>query len=280
MVEAPCYPPIRDAAFEVTQNEPICVQRRRDGRFDLTKLQKTLEEVPKRAKCNRVELFILSNPHNPTGTLLRAEELKGIAATFEAAGSSAKIVVDEAFLGLVPLSVRPPAAVTIDPERFISVGGLTKSYGLGWLRCGWILAEQDLASSLEKSRILTKNFGSDYLAALGVRAFGKLDEIESWAASELSKNVKAWQELIGPRLGREIRVWGQSPGYGGLSFMCVPDRKGRPPSDALKKRGIYVAPGGWLGPRWADYFRINIAGESRKMKKSLMQLAEALNDIP
>lgn len=81
-------------------------------------------------------LVSITNPHNPTGTVIDAAELQRIVALVEARG--AYLLVDETYRDLVTSTPRPFA--TSLSERVISVASLSKAYGLPGLRVGWILA--------------------------------------------------------------------------------------------------------------------------------------------
>ncbi|WP_087873885.1 aminotransferase class I/II-fold pyridoxal phosphate-dependent enzyme, partial [Arthrobacter globiformis] len=78
----------------------------------------------------------LSSPHSPTGQVLGSDALIRIAAELALIG--ALLVVDEAYRGLpMGLSDVPPAAAAIIPNA-ISIGSMSKVYGLPGLRLGWV----------------------------------------------------------------------------------------------------------------------------------------------
>ncbi|MCW2952183.1 MAG: aminotransferase class V-fold PLP-dependent enzyme [Conexibacter sp.] len=79
--------------------------------------------------------LFLSSPHNPTGQMLDAAVLRMLAESLACVG--AVLVADEVFRG-VPLGVvsSPPPAATVAPNA-VSIGGLSKVYGLPGLRIGW-----------------------------------------------------------------------------------------------------------------------------------------------
>ena len=60
------------------------------------------------------------------------------------------MLVDEVYLDAANLVAggtgRPKPAATLDGP-FLSTNSLTKSYGLAGLRCGWVVAPPDVASS-------------------------------------------------------------------------------------------------------------------------------------
>ena len=83
----------------------------------------------------------LANLHNPTGMLLERERMEAIAA--EAARAGGCLISCEVYMEYVP-NERRVHAFELAPNG-ISIGSLTKAYGLGALRIGWILLGEGLA---------------------------------------------------------------------------------------------------------------------------------------
>jgi len=64
-----------------------------------------------------------------------------------ARGAGARVLVDEVYLEAV-CAQAPRLAIRSSfhiGKEFVVTGSLTKAYGLSGLRCGWILAEPELA---------------------------------------------------------------------------------------------------------------------------------------
>lgn len=87
------------------------------------------------AMTPRTRLVSITNPHNPTGSVLDEGELKRIVDLVTARG--AYLLVDETYRDLTVTAPRPFA--TTLGERVISVASLSKAYGLPGLRVGWLL---------------------------------------------------------------------------------------------------------------------------------------------
>ena len=81
------------------------------------------------------KLISITTPHNPTGTVLAAEELGRIVALAKSRGIW--LLVDETYRDLQV--IKPPPFATTRSDRVISVGSLSKAYGLPGLRLGWLL---------------------------------------------------------------------------------------------------------------------------------------------
>jgi aspartate/methionine/tyrosine aminotransferase len=90
----------------------------------------------------RTKLVIVNFPHNPTGCLPADDEWRRIIEIVRGAG--AWLFSDEMYRGLeYDRAARLPSGCDLY-ERAISLGGLSKTYGLPGLRAGW-LALQDEA---------------------------------------------------------------------------------------------------------------------------------------
>lgn len=82
-------------------------------------------------------------PHNPTGISLSVEEQKELVNISARAG--AYLVWDAAFADIT-YKKAPLPYPSLQYERAISIGTLSKSYGLPGLRLGWILGPPDILS--------------------------------------------------------------------------------------------------------------------------------------
>ena len=102
---------------------------------------------------SRTRLIVLTNLHNPSSALIDEKTLRQIGDLAKDVG--ARVLVDEVYLEAL-FENAPPSSVHLGPE-FIATTSLTKGYGLSGLRCGWILAEPQLA---QRMRMLHDVFGS------------------------------------------------------------------------------------------------------------------------
>jgi len=104
-------------------------------RFDLGDLEKLV--TPK------TRLIVINTPHNPTGAMLSETELRRVHALADSVG--AMVHCDEAYRWLTVPGGDPFAPPMFDlGPRGISVGTLSKPFGLPGLRIGWIAARGDI----------------------------------------------------------------------------------------------------------------------------------------
>jgi threonine-phosphate decarboxylase len=85
------------------------------------------------------DLVLLNNPHNPTGAMLEADEVRQIA-------DAHPLLLDEAFIDYAPHA----SLVHDAPERqsLIVIRSLTKFYGCPALRIGYAVARPDMAQRI------------------------------------------------------------------------------------------------------------------------------------
>src|SRR5438105_14573537 len=145
-------------------------------------------------------LIVLTNLHNPSSTLVDDKTLKQIGELAERAG--ARVLVDEVYLEAM-FEAAPRSSVHLGPE-FISTSSLTKGYGLSGLRCGWILAEPELA---QRMRLLHDIFGAlapHPAERLSVVAMQKLPKFVARAKHMLETNRAALNNFFDSR--EELKV--------------------------------------------------------------------------
>jgi aspartate/methionine/tyrosine aminotransferase len=92
-----------------------------------------LDYLRSRVQPGRTKMISVTCPHNPTGTLMDAADLHRLAGIAEAAG--AVLLVDETYRDLTHAGQLPMAATL--SSRAVSVGSVSKAYGLPGLRIGW-----------------------------------------------------------------------------------------------------------------------------------------------
>ena len=131
----------------------------------------------RRALTPRTRLIVVTNLHNPSSALTPAPVLSELAAM--AREARARLLVDEVYLDAVYDSP-PRSSFHLGPEVIVT-SSLTKLYGLSGLRCGWILAEPDLARSMYRLNDLFAAGGVYPGEVLSVAAFENLETIRDRA---------------------------------------------------------------------------------------------------
>ncbi len=101
-------------------------------------------------KSTRPHIIFLCNPNNPTGCLMKQEELAAIATV--AAAMQSLIIVDESFLDFLVLAEWTSQPLLKQFPNVIIVHSLTKFYAIPGLRLGFALASESITKLLHISK--------------------------------------------------------------------------------------------------------------------------------
>jgi aspartate/methionine/tyrosine aminotransferase len=136
VVELPAYAAM-ERCVQMLGGAPVHVERlEADGwRLDPERLDACLAESGAR-------LVGITDPHNPTGVSLDATTRAAIVEVIERHG--AVLVVDEIFAPF--RGPRRPPAWAASSDRVLTLGSLTKGWGLSALRTGWVLGAPALVA--------------------------------------------------------------------------------------------------------------------------------------
>ena len=176
LVEHPGYEPLTRTA-EGLGATVRTFERREENGFAIDPAEVAARVTP------RTRAIVVTTLHNPTGARVPDETLRELAAIAEARG--AYLLVDEvyaAFDDLAPDGVFRRSARKLG-SNVVCVSSLTKCYGLGMYRIGWVLGPPEIVAGVKAASIAT--FGHLPLAhaALGVQAFAKLGELTARSRS-------------------------------------------------------------------------------------------------
>src|SRR5437762_1369970 len=147
--------------------------------------------APEKVITPRTKLIILTNLHNPSCVLTADSILRRYGEIARSIG--ARVLIDEVYLECMYEKFQ--SAFRHGPE-FVITSSLTKAYGLGGLRCGWILAEPELAQRMWKVKDLIDPGSPHPAELLSVIAFNNLDRIGERARSLLAKNRELVREFL------------------------------------------------------------------------------------
>ena len=143
-----------------------------------------------RALTARTRLIVLTNLHNPSGSYADPEQLAAVGAL------GPRVLVDEVYLDAASVPVR--SAFHLGPN-FVCTSSLTKVYGLSGLRCGWILAEPDLAERMWRLNELMGVAQAHPAERLSSIALSCLDEVAAGTPELLERNRELFNAFLASR---------------------------------------------------------------------------------
>lgn len=172
VVESPVYEPLW-RTFEAMGASVRFVERRAEHGSRLEAELTTLREAARGAAC-----VVISNPHNPSGVF---ESRQAIARVAESV-APAWLLVDEVYL---PFVRGAETAWGVAPNVAV-VSSLTKAWGLGHLRFGWLLAPEPLRSALCAAKFYTPGLFPAPSAAAAIDALERLEPLYAAATAHLA----------------------------------------------------------------------------------------------
>lgn len=164
IVETPCY----QSALALARSTGAAVSEWRRSYEDGWAVH--LDELERLLQPN-TKLLYLNQPHNPTGTLMDGATFGKVADLAAAHGIT--LFNDEVYRELEHDSAqRLPAACDVD-RGAISLGSISKTYGLPGLRLGWLVtrdgAQRDAMLGLRLYTTICSSAPSEFLTALALR---------------------------------------------------------------------------------------------------------------
>lgn len=266
LLERPLYEPI-DRARQLLGLRAMPVRRSASTMFDVR-----AGDVDTGLR-DGARAVVLTNPHNPSGRYLPRSVMSDIAR--RCADHGAALIVDEVYLDAVHLvrGVRPWTAARLG-DHVIATNSLTKVYGCGGLRIGWIITG---AATADRARSVMDALSVNNAApsmALANAVFAQIHEFER----RYTEYYRQREPVLRRWLDDEPLVHGY-PMYGvpfawvhlpaGVSSVALNDRL----RDAYDTQ---VVPGRFFGRD--DHVRIGLASPPADLRAGLMCISRALRD--
>jgi aspartate/methionine/tyrosine aminotransferase len=221
----------------------------------------------RRVITRKTKLIVLTNLHNPSSVLASETALREIGGLARSVG--ARVLVDEVYLDAVYVNT-PKPSYHLGPE-FVVTSSLTKVYGLSGLRCGWILAEPDLARAMWRLNDLFASIPAHPAELLGVVAFENLDYIRERSR----KIVEADRALLQQFLDSQETISSPRTDFGTTAILLL--ARGSVEDFLTRLRTEYetsVVPGHFFG--LPNHFRIGMGVDSEMFGEGLQRIGQAL----
>jgi len=262
LIEHPAYGPILDVAHYLEANVKRFRRAEENGwAIDPAEVRSCI--TPK------TRLIVITNLHNPTSVLTPESVLCEIGDVARSVG--ALVLVDEVYLDAVYENT-PRTSFHLGPE-FVVSSSLTKVYGVSGLRCGWILAQPDLAwkmCCLNDLYSATPVYPGELLS---VAAFQHLDLLREKARGI----VGADRKLLRDFLKRQFAISAVETEWGTTSFPRLVSGN----ADAFLERlrsgfDTSVVPGRFF--EMPEHFRIGMGVNTEMFAEGLNSISGALAD--
>lgn len=274
MVQTPIYPPFLDAVTKSGRRLDACPLAPGDGRFEID------FDALRRSVRSDTRVLLLCHPHNPTGRVFDADELRGLA---EFALEHDLIVVSDEIHADLAFSEHPhrPFA-SLGPEiaeRSITLTSASKAFNLPGLHCAFAIFGGDRAE--RPLRALPPHLLGYPGILADAATLAAWTEGQPWLDAVRATLRRNRATLIG-RLARdmpELRM--RAPE---ATFLAWIDCRGLGLDDPqrffLEHAKVALSDGREFGPPGAGYVRLNFATSAGILDDILDRMATAVRERP
>jgi len=219
----------------------------------------------------KTRLVYVSNPNNPTGSVLSPEAMRRIVDRCETVG--AYLLADEVYLGAEIHCARTPSFWGMS-DRVIVTSGLSKAYGIPGVRIGWIAGPPDVVTQCWTQHdyiTIGPNKISDAVARVAVQAENR-EKLYARTRAILQQNLpimREWVAGFGFLIFREPRA----------GALCLVRYASDTPSYPLCERirvnqSVLIVPGVHLGLE--GFLRLWLGGKPEFITEGLRRIGAEL----
>ncbi len=265
LIEKPSYQPLYKI-LELLKINIVEIERLPEFGFKFK-----MDELDKIIRRNNIKLMVISNLHNPSMSLLSSENIIEIANLLNK--KNAFLLVDEVFGEFHP-DFKSVAGLK---GNIIVTGSLTKVYGLGSLRVGWVIAKKEIIDKI-KFLINMVDGVHPYITQACINFFfDKLKNLRNLWFEHFEKNrniVKQWAN-------KKPFIKGIYGDYGSVVWIELGrDENGQLISsiglakNLIKKHQIAIAPGEFFrSPGW---IRLGLTVSQEELKTALSIISKEI----
>ncbi|OGF14267.1 MAG: hypothetical protein A2W00_03820 [Candidatus Eisenbacteria bacterium RBG_16_71_46] len=230
--------------------------------------QASLVEAIESALGPATRLVVLSDLHNPSGAALEDSDLEALDDL--AARRDVWILCDEIFRDA---SDRPAGTLASRGPRWVATGSLTKCYGLGGLRIGWVAADRDVLARCAGAQNGLSVQPALPSLALTLALVPHLDTLRARARRILAANRGQWQSLVTRQEACEV-----SRAPHGTTTWCAFPAEGAGDAFArfaAERFDLALPPGRFFGD--SRGVRVALCDEPARFERSLEVFEHALS---
>jgi len=264
LVEKPGYDPLVEAPRAVGGTTNRFRRPAEDNyRLDPGRVEGALTEATR--------LVTVTNRHNPSGQLADADALADAAGA--AVDSGARLLVDEVYAPFGEEEGDGPfgGPTAVDEDGVVVTGSLTKFFGLGDLRVGWVVADREFVDRARSVlHHLPGNAGPS--RALGMRALHSSDDLAEHARGLVAEN----HALLASFVDAHDDVDAVVPDGSTYAFLDVEGVDGDELATAAWDEGVLVVPGRFFDDR--ERVRVSLGRTPDHSAAALDALAGVLAD--
>jgi len=287
----PDYTAYEDLLATFTRIEPVRIELNAADRFRITPA--VLEE---RIKEEQLDAVLVSNPCNPTGVVIRGQELAAWADIFRR--HSCTLLMDEFYSHYFYGSPVGPVSVAaqvedVDRDPVVIFDGLTKCFRYPGWRLGWIVARRDTIRSITAAGSFLDGGAPRFVqrAACQVLEPARADQ----ETQALRQVFAVKQQITIDRLAALGVTFDHSPegtfyAWGNVANLPAPLNNGVGFMREAFKHQVLTVPGEFFDvnpsvcsrseiPLWSTYVRFSFGPSRDNLEAGLGRLAEMVNKV-
>ncbi|MDI6732533.1 MAG: aminotransferase class I/II-fold pyridoxal phosphate-dependent enzyme [Planctomycetota bacterium] len=271
IIESPCYEPFRRAAQSINAIKIKYLPRRLSNNFqpDPAELKKLISP--------RTKLILLSNLHNPSGVKLDDRVANDLIKVIDKSG--VYMAIDEVYRDFLfiqnKVKSKPDPMFKMHP-RLITLSSLTKVYGLGYMRTGWLMAEPNLIYRF--SRAYDYMSACDAYAAQMISLFclQHINHLVERSREIVGKNLEIVKDWVTKQIENELALKWVPPDAGIICFIKLPCgiNSFRFNQYLYKYYDTVVTPGEYF--MMPGYIRLSFGVKANILKKGLNNITTCL----
>lgn len=238
---------------------PIHLREEKDFELDINELADKITD--------RTRLVVLNSPHNPTGGVLREQDLRDIAA---AIGDRDIMVLSDEIYSRLIFEGQHHSIMSLDgwKDRTIMLDGFSKTYAMTGWRLGYGVMRADLAQQFGRLMTNSNSCNAGFTQIAGIEAVeGDQKSIEKMCA-EFKRRRDYFVQRINKIPGFSCRV----PAGAFYTFPNIRQTgmTSKKLADALlEQAGVACLAGTAFGQFGEGYLRFSIANSIENLEKAL-----------
>ncbi|HLG95635.1 MAG TPA: pyridoxal phosphate-dependent aminotransferase [Bryobacteraceae bacterium] len=245
---------------------PIPLVEERGFSFDLNRLKDSLSP--------RTKLLILNSPHNPTGGLIPAEDIRAIA---EMVRDRDLIVLADEIYSRIYFEQAPVSITTLDGmlEKTILLDGFSKTYAMTGWRMGYGVMPQWLAEAVNKLMVNSNSCTASFTQRAGIAALTGPQDAVSAMVGEFRRRRDAFCAGLNSLPGFRCAIPGGA-------FYAFPNIRGTGfgseelAGALLQDAGVACLSGTAFGAYGEGYIRFSIANSYEKLMTAVERVGKFL----
>ena len=253
---------------------PVFVECDEASNFALT------VEMIERAITPRTKAIIINSPSNPSGAVMKPEDIQAIARLAHRRGIY--LIADECYLYLDYTAPRSysAGAVTEAKEHIIIAGSLSKTYAMTGWRMGYALAPQPIIAALQKLQSQSTSNPTSIVQKAAIAALtGSQQCLDAMRAEYIERRNQATAGLNGLPGVRCVEPQGAFYAYPNISALLGSGIKTNTEfaQRLLREAHVAVVPGEAFGTR--EHIRISYATSVQELDKGLARMRKFIENL-